>query len=283
MFDKTMTEEVLQFGGNTPMMGILTLPRESPDHLSEPLVFVLLNAGFLHRAGPRRLYVRLARTLAEVGFSTLRVDLTGRGDSSGRAELRNEHTLMADCQKIVSALEARLGPTKLVLGGLCSGADNAIALVQYEPRVVGMFLIDPTCYPDSGFKLRQFFRKYLDIPRIIAHLKQRISGKKLLSEQPQDYDNLTIGVLPTQKQLRCAFQAICERKGRALSVFTSGQEHYNKVGQLARILELPDYDQYCVERYFSTASHTFDIEKHRRLLLNEIKTWSSGFFSCHKE
>lgn len=97
-------------------------------------------------------------------------------------------------------------------------------------------------------------------------------------ESPND-DKLIIGVLPTQEQLRNAFQAICERKGLALSVFTSGQEYYSKVGQLARILQLPDYNQYCIEKYFSSAAHTFDIEKHRRLLLDEIKNWSSGFLT----
>ena len=281
MSDQILTEEVLQFGENMRLLGILTLPSISQRHNSELPVLVLLNSGFLHRVGPMRLYVRLARNLAEIGFSTFRVDLTGRGDSFGRAELRNEQSLIHDYQEIVNILEARLGPSRLILGGLCSGADNALILTHADQRVMGMLLIDPTCYPDSGFKVREFFKKYTDHRRISLFLKRKLMGLNGLKEPCNNddelYISLTSGKLPTPQQLRTAFHAILERKGRVLSVFTGGQNHYNKLGQLARILELPDYEKFCTELYYSTATHTFSLELHRFQLLNEIKTWAAGY------
>lgn len=285
MSNEILTEEVLQFGDDARLFGILTLS-DAPKLQDKKLpVFVFLSSGFMHRVGPRRLYVRMARTLAQIGFSSFRVDLAGRGESPGRPELRNEQSLMADYKEIVSVLEERLGPSQFVLAGLCSGADNALILAQTDQRVIGLLLIDPTCYPDDGFRVRQFFRKFTDAPRYIEWLTRKF---ELLAGQRENRtsDNelysspLVIGDQPTLEQIRGAFQAICERKGRALSVFTSlleDQGLYNQLGQLGRILKLPGYEQYCSERFYSTASHTFELERHRRRLLNEVKEWAAGY------
>lgn len=277
-------EEVLQFGDDARLFGILTLP-SVPQHQAQKLpVFVFLSSGFMHRVGPQRLYVRLARTLAQLGFSSLRVDLTGRGDSPGRPELRNEQSLMADYREIVSILEARLGQSELVLGGLCSGADNALMLAQADQRVIGLLLMDPICYPDDGFRVRQFFRMHMNTARYVAWLQWKVSRLIGRLEQrandDQVYTPLQLGELPTLEQMRAAFQAICDRKGRALSVFTSlAEDHdrYNQLGQLGRVLELPDYEQYCTERFYSTAAHTFELEQHRCRLLNDVKAWAAGY------
>jgi hypothetical protein len=286
--DEVLTEEVLQFGEDARLFGILTLPRAPKLQEKKLPVVVFLSSGFMHRVGPRRLYVRLARTLAEIGLSSFRVDLSGRGESPGRPELRDEQSLRADYKEIVSVLEGRLGPSQFVLAGLCSGADNAVTLAQTDQRVVGLLLMDPTCYPDAGFRRRQFFRKYTHISRYAEWLTRKLALLAGRRESPRPYDNdlysspLVIGVLPTLEQIRAAFQAICERKGRALSIFTSLAEDldlYNQVGQLGRVLGLPDYEQYCSERFFTTASHTFELEMHRGQLVHEIKEWARGYLS----
>ncbi|HEY5972738.1 MAG TPA: hypothetical protein VIT22_12400, partial [Pseudoxanthomonas sp.] len=51
---------------------------------------VLLNAGLIHRVGPFRLYVRLARELAESGFDVLRFDLPGIGDGQPGSHASND-------------------------------------------------------------------------------------------------------------------------------------------------------------------------------------------------
>lgn len=284
MSDNTLMEEVLQFGDDARLFGILTLPTVPLQQTPKLPVFVFLSSGLLHRVGPRRLYVRLARALGQMGFSSFRVDLTGRGDSPGKTELRDEQSLVADYREIVSILEARLGHSRLVLGGLCSGADNALILAQTDPRVIGLLLMDPTCYPDDRFRLRRFIRRYTDLARYVEWLKRRVvrlAGWQEPGERDDElYTSLTIGNLPTREELRSAFQAICERKGRALSVFTSLAEEegrYNQLGQLGRILDLPDYEKYCSEKFFSTAEHTFDLEQHRCSLLNEVRAWAAGY------
>jgi hypothetical protein len=87
MPDHVLTEEPLQFGEGGRLFGILTLPSMPPRNAQELPVFVFLSAGLLHRVGPYRLHVRLVRALAQMGFSSLRVDLAGTGDSPPRPGL----------------------------------------------------------------------------------------------------------------------------------------------------------------------------------------------------
>ena len=150
MPDHVLTEEPLQFGEGGRLFGILTLPSMPPRNPHELPVFVILSAGLLHRVGPYRLHVRLARELAQMGFTSLRVDLAGTGDSPPRPGLTNQQSVAADFAEILGILDSRLGRLPLVLAGLCSGADNAMTLALSEPRVVGMVLLDPICFPDRG-------------------------------------------------------------------------------------------------------------------------------------
>jgi hypothetical protein len=149
MSDRILTEEPLQFGENGRMFGILTQPGVPLPNMLDLPVFVFLSSGLLHRVGPRRLYVRFARTLAEIGFTSLRVDLAGKGDSFPSPHLTTEQSLGEDFRNIVSVLAARLGRVRLVLGGLCSGADDAIRLAPSDSRIVGMVLLDAVCDRDD--------------------------------------------------------------------------------------------------------------------------------------
>src|SRR5881396_2749734 len=121
MSDPVLMEEPLQFGDGGRLFGILTLPSMSPRKAPGLPVFVFLNAGLLHRVGPYRLHVLLARDLSRMGFSSLRVDLAGTGDSPPRPGLTNQQSVAADYDEIVSVLESRLGRLPFVLAGLCSG------------------------------------------------------------------------------------------------------------------------------------------------------------------
>ena len=75
-----MTEQVLLFGTNRCLVGMLTEPEKSQVPADLP-AFILFNAGLLHRVGPNRLHVTLARRLARRGFPVLRFDFSGIGDS----------------------------------------------------------------------------------------------------------------------------------------------------------------------------------------------------------
>src|SRR5690349_11887341 len=120
-----LSEEPLRFGCGGRMFGILTLPAKIACVERNLPVFVFLSAGLLHRVGPFRLHVRLARELARMGFTSLRVDLAGTGDSPTRFGFTSQQSVFADFDEILTVLDARLRSFSLILAGLCSGADNA--------------------------------------------------------------------------------------------------------------------------------------------------------------
>ena len=282
MPDRVLTEEPLQFGEGGQLFGILTLPSRPPRWVRELPVFVFLNAGLLHRVGPYRLHVRLARDLAQMGFSSLRVDLAGNGDSPPRPGLTNQQSVAADFEEILAVLESRLGRLPLVLAGLCSGADNAIRLTLKESRIVGLVLLDPICFADDGFNARAVIMKYTNHARFIAGVKRRLNslvtldGKK--GENGQIADPLTLRDLPTREQLRAAFESIWEREGRVLAVFTRyALRYYNQLGQLGRILGVDGYQRFCSELFWPQVEHTYRLDIHRHRLIEEIKNWAGGY------
>ena len=57
-----MSEEIITFGKTRALVGILHKPVGPAPRADLPAV-LLLNAGLLHRVGPNRLYVKIARQL----------------------------------------------------------------------------------------------------------------------------------------------------------------------------------------------------------------------------
>ena len=244
-------------------------------------MFVFLSAGALHRVGPARLYVHLARELATMGFNSLRLDLSGIGDSPARPGATSRESVAADCREILDVLDSRLGRLPLVLAGLCAGADNAVRLAGAVPRVTGMVLLDPYCFADAGFQARAMIRKYTDPGRFTAWLKRRLSGlpqprRARSKEAPLDY--VAIRNLPTLDEFRSAFRAIGERGGRVLSIFTQyALPYYNRAGQLEAVLGIEDYRRFSSELFWPRTEHTYPLELHRRRPIDEVTNWARVF------
>ena len=275
MPDPVLMEEPLQFGEGARLFGILTQP-SVPSHIARELpVFIFFNAGLLHRVGPHRLHVRLARYLSRMGFSSLRVDLAGKGDSPSRPGLASQQSAAADYEEILRVLESRLPPGPRILAGLCSGADNAIRLAPKDPRVVGLVLLDPVCSPDDGFRRRALVMRYTNTARYIAWWKRRFTRPPKNQEQ---IDPLAFRDVPTPEELRSAFESMRERGGRVLSVFTQyALQFYNQAGQLGRVLGVEDYQQFGTELFWPQAEHTYTLDLHLRRLMEAVKTWAGGF------
>jgi serine aminopeptidase S33 family len=275
MSPPSLIEEPLQFGERGRLTGVLTRP--NGPRSDELPAFVFLTAGVLHRVGPFRLYVRLARALAQSGFGSLRVDLAGVGDSAPSAGLSYRESVAADFKAIKSVLESRFGRTPLVLAGLCSGADNAVRLTATEPQVVGMVLLDPICFPDDGFQTRALIGKYTNPIRYVEAIRRRIKPSARAADDDKDpFQSIAIRNLPTPLELRSAFAAIRERNGRALAVFTQyARPYYNRLGQLESVLGIDGFRQCCTELYWPCVEHTFPLEVHRARLIDEITRWAT--------
>src|SRR6185503_16248700 len=146
-----MREHTVVFGDDSPLVGIITepdagFPKNAP-------VFLFLNAGLDHRVGPNRLYVTLARRLAEVGVASFRFDFSGIGDSpvSRSLEAPAERGVN-EARQAMNFLARSVGAETFVPLGICSGADTGFALATADERVAGAVLINCTAIPSAHTK-----------------------------------------------------------------------------------------------------------------------------------
>lgn len=279
--ERAVNEEPLQFGEGGRMFGILTLPEQVPPGARPFPVFVFLNAGVLHRVGPLRMYVRLARELARHGFAALRVDLSGVGDSPPRPGSNYRDSVTADFTAIEKALETRLGCRDIIIIGLCSAADNAIRLAPEHSRIRGMVLFDPICFEDPGFRRRALTNLIAD------KLMHPVQSLVVLKRQATKYlkgkrriDPLSLRDLPDRAQMQEAFKCVRERCGHILSIFTSyATIYYNRSGQLAEVLDLDGHDQTSTEVFWPDVEHTYMLDVHRQRLVDTVVAWTNKNYS----
>jgi len=89
-------------------------------------VVVLLNAGLVHRVGPFRLYVPLARTLAAAGFPVVRFDQPGVGDAPNKDDPDEAGVV----SRIFDELAAILYTNDFIVGGLCAARSLPMVFVD---------------------------------------------------------------------------------------------------------------------------------------------------------
>ena len=100
---------------------------------------------FLHgwsggRLGPHRMFVKMARRLAAAGFTCLRPDFRGRGDSDGSTPGATIQSMIADARCGIDFLERHVSQQPVILLGICSGGKVAIGAAVGDARVVGLVL-----------------------------------------------------------------------------------------------------------------------------------------------
>lgn len=163
-----MTERLIEFGPEKRLRGVL-----SPGAATPPIL--LFNSGVVHRIGPHRGNVRLARAFNATGRGALRFDLSGQGDSArGRSDVGFAAQAVEDMRAAVDAALDALGGTRVALVGLCSGTDVALDAASADDRICGVALLDPWAYPSPGAGVRRLIAKASD-PRIVARRLSRFS------------------------------------------------------------------------------------------------------------
>jgi uncharacterized protein len=134
-------EEVVTFPcGQAQLWGILSRP---PVGIASSNTAVLIAVGGpQYRAGSHRQFVSLGRALAGTGFSALRFDFTGMGDSEGGH--RSFDATGPDMQAALDAL-SRACPqsSRIVVWGLCDAASAALMFTAADARVAGIVAANP--------------------------------------------------------------------------------------------------------------------------------------------
>jgi len=93
--------------------------------------------------GRNRMWLKLARSLAERGYPVLRLDYTGLGDSIGEPFCYELETPAVPEAKAAFDLLASRGVTDILVIATCYGSRGALHGAAGDPRVRGLYLFAP--------------------------------------------------------------------------------------------------------------------------------------------
>jgi pimeloyl-ACP methyl ester carboxylesterase len=258
------------------------------------------------RVGPGRLYVPLTEMLAEQGYTVLRFDFFGLGDSEG--ELKE--TLLADVYNNIevgryvadtlSALEwlsREHGIERFILGGLCGGAITALLAAQRDPRVEGLLSLGMTVTLASNAatpgrymtraqlegRRRSYLGKLLQ-PKawlrfltlqseygVIWHSMKRLFVKESPAAQPTpDQRGNANPLFPS------AFFALLERGGKALMLFSEKDRllsEYDEKFAEPFAQRLQPFEAQICKHIVANANHVLSSHEWQREMVEVSRNW----------
>jgi pimeloyl-ACP methyl ester carboxylesterase len=273
-------EQVVMLGPRKSLVGIVA--SGASDGAQLPAI-VILNAGIIHRVGPNRMFVTLARRLAAVGHTVVRFDLSGIGDSEPRSDgLAPLEASLADIRDVLDSLTASRQINRVILIGLCSGADQAVVYGGTDPRIVGIVQIDASIPRTSGYYLHHYRGRMFRL----ASWTNFITGRhpfwsKLLKRSsptpPKESESDERAVLQTAEVKDFLTRAYSQTVGAGihlLSVFTSDLEsQHNYREQLLDAFPSVPFGKQLRLEYFAATDHTFTPEADREELMKIVCEW----------
>jgi dienelactone hydrolase len=279
---KRVSEQAIVCGAQKSLVGILTQPTASTAPTDRPAV-VILNTGIIHRVGHNRMYVALSRTLAMAGYTVVRFDFSGIGDSAPRAEaLTPLQSSLADIRETLDWLETVRHASRVILIGLCSGADYAVLYGPTDPRVVGLILLDPTLPPTFRYYLKHVGPRLLRLSswlsvatgkgHILTMLRERVASALARHGRfgPWSMQNPKV-----RSYVEKTYQTLVESGIEILAVFTAGpssvRQNYRE--QLFDAFPNVPFEKKLRLEYFEDCDHTFVAEADRGRLTRAIMEW----------
>lgn len=277
-------ETALLLGARKSMVGVLTVAAPGQALDGAPAV-LLLNAGIIHRVGPNRLHVDLARRLAAQGHTVLRFDLSGIGDSEPREDhLAPLEAALADIGEAIDWLESSRQFRKVVLVGLCSGADQALIHASRDPRVVGIGLLDPSIPRTSGYFVRHWSRRAMSA-RVWTNM---LLGRYVLWQRLGQWlrpatavpnaaaHALSLESPEVRKALEDAYRNVLGHGAQVLAVFagTAGREYrLNYREQMLDAFPTVNFGSQLQIEYFKGSDHTFSASSDRNKMMDLVCDW----------
>jgi alpha/beta superfamily hydrolase len=180
-------EYAVSFGSANKLFGIVSAPLGTAAALDSTTAVILLNAGAVQHIGPGRLYVTLARQLAELGYTVLRMDVASIGDSPpypGQPEIDvYSPYALQDVASAIEYLKRYWRAREIASTGVCSGAYHSFKAAVARQPLAQVILINPlTFFWKSGMSLS--YPEYKVAQDIQRYRKTALTGsawRKLLT------------------------------------------------------------------------------------------------------
>lgn len=266
-------------GPRRSLLAIATVPREPA---REPLpAVVFLNTGIVHRIGHSRMYVTFARMLAERGHVAARFDASGIGDTPPAPDGASPvQAFLADIRTVLDWLQQTQGVQRVVLMGLCSGADHAVLYAHTDPRVAGLVLMDPTVRPTARYYLHYVLQRVGSLDNWKSLLTGRSGLMRLALRQLRHtfldrpkVEDLTLQSLPFSPHLRQCYRRAAQRGIRMFTVLTSISVRQTYHRQILDSFPEAALGGSLRLEYFPEGDHVFSRPQDRSRLYRVVIDW----------
>jgi pimeloyl-ACP methyl ester carboxylesterase len=281
-------EKAVRFGKANPMLGIQTEP--PPGVPSNGVGVVLLNAGLLHRVGPSRLHVQLARKLAPLGYQVLRFDFSGIGDSEVRRDgLAFEQSAVLEVQEAMNHLATTRQVREFTLIGLCSGADAAFLSAVADSRVTSVVQLDPWVYRTWKFHLYYYLRKLVSAHswsnvfngKTPKKILRRLLPSRASADDAHANENIVVAhyarAFPPKERVREQLHSLLQRRVRMLCFFSGGMPaDISYGGQYRDCFSDLNFADLITVRHDASADHMFSSLYHQRMVVGVTNAWMAA-------
>lgn len=275
---------------------------------------VMLSPGVKMRMGPGRLYVPLTELMNSLGYTVLRFDFHGLGDSEGEL---NE-TMLADVYNHIEVgryvgdtlsalrwLRETHGHKRFMLGGLCGGAITALLAAERDQSVDSLLSLGMTVtlasnaatpakyltrgeldsrrqgyyrrllQPKSWLRLLTFQSEY----GVILRSMKRIFIKQPPPAAPPANSAAAIDQRGNANPLfPPAYFAFLKRGGKALMIFSEKdrlQSEYEEKFVAFHQQQLADYHRQIDQHVIPGANHVLSFHEWRDQMLDKSRAWLS--------
>lgn len=268
-----LRERTVVFGSKSRLIGVESGPHPGGQTSEQP-AFLLLNSGLVHRVGPSRLGVRLARRLARSGFVTLRFDHSGVGDSPPAPDGRSVHDRWRDeVGEALDHLAETRGIRYAVVLGNCSGAAGGFLAASADARVVGAALLNPP----GPLPLRYHLRLMRAHPSFWRRLfRGRFKMRLLLNRPAPSREGRSRQ--PSRDEVVEALTSIAGRGARLLILTCEWDASYDRIylGMREELERRAPHGAIAV-RPIRGSNHMFSLLRHQEQMMHEVLQWAEGF------
>lgn len=265
-----MKERALQFGPDRRLIGIVSLP----DTIDRTRPAILIpNTGVEHRVGPNRLHIQLGRAFARLGFVTLRLDISGMGDSGLPAD-GSRGSAIEDLRHAMAQLERMNLADRFACVGLCSGGNDAHLLAKADARIVAAAFIDHYQYRTTRAFAIQLLQKVSEPRRLMNFLERKWNEWSGRPRSEYDPELVSYFEQPTREAFLADVHGFMQRRMALFFLYTGeNQNDYNYAGQLYDVC--PPLRGYPLQalHYVPRCDHTFTHEQMRGELIAALERW----------
>jgi hypothetical protein len=276
-----VSERAVSFAARGRLTGVFAEPDPSVARSAAPVV-ITSNVGVNHHVGPYRFSVDLARTLAQRGFSSLRFDLSGLGNSGVRTDALGDLEGAVDDHREAVRYLAAHGHARFVPVGFCSSVDAVHRLSLEEPRVVGVCFVEGYAFKTLGARLRHPLR-YLSGPRwrrlVTRKMPSLLRRLPLASRLGQfttafaGQDAIFVRDYPAPSTLRRDYEQLSARGTRQLFVYAGGDGLYVHERQFLEFTGLTSLGSTRKLVHLPHADHTLFRVSDRKQVVAHICAW----------